>query len=93
MKKLSLIAGVASIAATAAVLWSVPVVADDSIEHAWHDSLPGQDEMPRENNYNNTGSGSSQAKTGVPEPGTLALFALGVSGLGLAGLSRRRPKS
>jgi len=95
MKKISVVAGIASIAATAAVLWSMPAIADDSVMHDAHDKWPGA--WPGADNYTprewsrDPASGSRQTATGTPEPGTLALFALGMGGLGLAA-RRRKPK-
>lgn len=82
MKKITLIAGMASLAAVAAVVWSVPAAAacgDRGACPAIHDRLPERA---------TTGS----APTSVPEPGTLALLALGLGGLGFAPLRRRRSK-
>jgi len=90
MKKISVVAGIASIAATAAVLWSMPAVADpDSVLHEAHDKWPGADNYTPREWSRDPASGSSQSATGTPEPGTLALLALG--GLGLAA-RRRKPK-
>jgi hypothetical protein len=95
MKRISLIAGVASLAAMTAVLWSMPAAADDcgaNCDRVAHDKWPGDDHFTRDDNSNNT-SDQSSPTTGVPEPGMLALFALGLGGLGLAALGRRRAKA
>jgi len=71
-----LITVVASVAAMAAVLWSMPAAAGmdsaDANVHFAHDKWPGV---------------QAQA-TGVPEAGTVAVLALGLGGVGLG--SRRR---
>lgn len=89
MKKLSLIAGVTALAAVAGILWSVPAAADmcgmAPCARAAHDKWPSE----RAKSDND----SDDMATGVPEPGTLALLALGLGGLGISALRRRRVKA
>lgn len=88
MKKVTLIAGLASLGAVAAVLWTVPVFAASTVHEAQDRFTGGRDDRTsRDNSDDDTG-----APTSVPEPGTLALLGLGLSGLGITGLSRKRTK-
>jgi len=89
MKKITLIAGLASLGAVAAVLWTVPVVAGTGCSvGCTHEARSGREERPI---IKDTGD-EDGTSTSVPEPGTLALLALGLSGLGLTGQGRKRTK-
>jgi hypothetical protein len=97
MKKIALIAGLSSVAAMTAVLWSMPAAADDdmspSADRALHDKEPGQAGDFADRETNTGGDTSSQTgASGVPEPGVLPLLALGLGGLGFAALARKRAK-
>jgi PEP-CTERM motif len=76
MKKLTLFS-VASLCAAAAVAWSAPASAG---VYEAHNKKPGV--YQRE-------AGDEDTTTSVPEPGTMALLAMGLGGLALR---PRRPK-
>jgi hypothetical protein len=86
MKKISLIAGVTSVAAIAGVLWSMPAAADmcglAPCARAAHDKIPTQNRLVAQT--------SATDATSLPEPGILALLALGFGGVGVSALRRKR---
>jgi PEP-CTERM motif len=92
MKKVTFIASLASLGAVAAVLWTVPASAASTDCSAGCTTHDAQDRFP--GRYERTGGDDddSAPTASVPEPGTLALLALGLSGLGITGLSRKRTK-
>ena len=72
---------IASLCAAAVVAWSVPASAE---------VVERQDKGP--GSVRNFHAGAPSVLTSVPEPGTMALLALGLAGLGLAPLRRHRKK-
>ena len=99
MTSKSLIAGLATVAAMVAVLWSMPAAADTggadrSAVHVAHDRWPVRREVAACNDDTGHNDGDHDcddpgAPNGVPEPGALALFMLGLGGVGLGRIRRR----
>ena len=88
MKRITLIAGMASVATVAAVMWSVPAAAESmcgsSACAVVHNRWPGRpiaDQNTRP---------SKSTPSCVPEPGMIPLLALGLGGVGFLALRRKR---
>lgn len=92
MKRITLIAGMASVATVAAVMWSVPasaITCGSSACAVVHNRWPGR---PIQTNRITQPSAETPA-TGVPEPGVLPLLALGLGGVGFLALRRKRAQA
>ncbi len=91
MKRITKIAGMASIAAAAAVIWSVPASALNTCGSSAcaevHNRWPGRPTTNLNRHTSDTGGAR-----GVPEPGVLPLLAVSLGGVGLLALRRKRAK-
>ena len=91
MKRITLIAGMASVATVAAVMWSVPASAltcGSSACAVVHNRWPGRP-VANVKPSQPTATDPSSPR-GVPEPGVLPLLALGLGGVGFLALRRKR---
>jgi hypothetical protein len=90
MKRITRIAGLASIATAAAVMWSVPAAAltcGSSACAEVHNRWPGR---PVEPVNLSTPRPNQTSTAAVPEPGVLPLLALGLAGVGFLAFRRKR---
>ncbi len=89
MKRISMIAALASVAAIATVSFSAPVMAEEmcgtSVCAVVHNRV-----VTRPVANNQSSHPSQTTATGVPEPGMIPLLALGLGGVGFLALRRRR---
>lgn len=88
MKKITMIAGMASVATVAAIVWSVPASASmcgSSACAVVHNRWPGRPVADQQNSRP-----SQTTPSGVPEPGMIPLLALGLGGVGFLALRRKR---
>jgi len=101
MKRITQIAGMASVATVAAVLWSVPAAANSmcgsSACAVVHNRWPGRpvsiNHVQNNNPSTDNPSADSPSPTGVPEPGMLPLLALGLGGVGFLAFRRKRAQA
>ncbi len=90
MKRVTVIAGLASVAALASVAWSVPAAATmcgTSACAVVHNRMPYRPVINQDTHPSQT------TPSGVPEPGVLPLLAFGLGGVGLIAFRRRRARA
>jgi hypothetical protein len=88
MKRITLIAGLASVAALTSVAWSVPAAATmcgSSACAVVHNRWPGRPIINTQ-----TSHPDQTDPSGVPEPGVLPLLAFALGGVGFVALRRKR---
>lgn len=91
MKRITLIAGLASVAALTSVAWSVPASATmcgSSACAVVHNRWPGRPVVNAQISHP-----SQTSPSGVPEPGVLPLLAFALGGVGLVALRRKRAQA